>query len=143
MEDVLDVYHRPYNANRPVVCIDEASKELHSSPRPDLPAKPGRHGRKDYEYAREGTRDLFMTVEPLTGHCSVRVTQRCTYIDYAEHLRWHVDEAYPDAELVVVVNDNLNTHTQWPVCTKRLNRRKPIVSRTGWRCTILQNMPVG
>jgi transposase len=111
MEDVLDVYHRPYNAIRPVVCIDEASKELHSSPRPDLPAKPGRHGRKDYEYAREGTRNLFMTVEPLTGRCSVRVTQRRTYIDYAEHLRWLVDEAYPDAELVVVVNDNLNTHT--------------------------------
>jgi len=111
MEDVLDVYQRPYDPNRPVVCIDEASKELHSSPRPDLPAKPGRRGRQDYEYAREGTRNIFMTVEPLTGRCSARITLRRTYIDYAEHLRWLVDEAYPDADCIVVVNDNLNIHT--------------------------------
>lgn len=110
MEDVLGVYHWPYNPNRPVVCIDEASKELHGSPRPDLPAKPGRRGRQDYEYAREGTRNIFMTVEPLTGRCSARVTLRRTYVDYAQHLRWLVDEEYPDAEVVVVVNDNLNTH---------------------------------
>ncbi|MEP6754921.1 MAG: IS630 family transposase [Chthonomonadales bacterium] len=111
MEDVLDVYARPYDAKHPVICTDECSKELHTSPRPDLPAKPGKNGRQDYEYAREGTRNMFIAVEPLTGRNSVRVTQRRTSVDYAEHLRRLVDEEYADAEYIVLVNDNLNTHS--------------------------------
>ena len=112
MEDVLDVYHRPYDSNRPVVCLDEASKELHSSPRPDLPAEPGEPVRQDYEYARQGTRNLFLWTEPLAGRRSVRVTERRTSLDMAEQLQLLADVDYPDAEVIVLVTDNLNTHSQ-------------------------------
>jgi hypothetical protein len=114
MEDVLDVYHRPYDPDRPVVCLDEKSKELHSSPRPDLPAQPGRSLREDYEYAREGTRNLFLWTEPLAGRREVRVTDRRTSQDLAEQLRILADVEYPEAEVIVLVMDNLNTHT--PAC---------------------------
>lgn len=111
MEDILDVYALPYDPRRPVVCTDEATKELHGSIRPDMPAKPGKRGRQDYEYTREGTRNIFMAVEPLVGRCSVRVTERRTYVHFGEHLRRLVDEEYPDAEMIVLVTDNLNTHS--------------------------------
>jgi len=111
MEDVLSVYERPYDPKRPMVCVDEKSKELHTSPRPGLPAKPGRIGRQDYEYARAGTCNIFMTVEPLTGKCSAYATERRTLMDFAHHLKSIVDEMYPDADCIVLVTDNLNTHT--------------------------------
>jgi len=111
MEDVLDVYHRPYDAQRPVVCLDETSKELHATPRGNLAAAPGTPARHDYEYARHGTRNLFLAVEPLRGWRQVRVTERRTAVDFAEQLRQLVDEVYPSCERVVLVTDNLNTHT--------------------------------
>lgn len=114
MEDVLEVYQRPYDPQRPVVCLDEKRKELHSTPRGTLPMEPGQEAREDYEYARHGTTNLFLAVEPLAGRRSVRVTERRTARDFAEELRRLVDEEYPDAERIVLVTDNLNTHT--PAC---------------------------
>lgn len=115
MEDVLQVYTRPYNPQRPQVCIDEKSKELHSdlATRQPLPLQPGRRARQDYEYKREGTANIFMMVEPLAGKRWVRVTDRRTKLDFAEQLRIMADERYPDAEVIVLVVDNLNTHGPW------------------------------
>jgi len=114
MEDVLDVYQRPYDAKRPVICLDEKSKELHTTPHGELPMKPSQTKRQDYEYARQGVCNLFLAVEPLQGRRRVRVTERRTACDFAEQLRLLVEEEYPDAELVILVTDNLNTHT--PAC---------------------------
>ena len=111
MEDVLAVYHRPYNPLRPVVCLDEHSKELRSTPRGSLGMEPGQAARQDYEYAREGTCNVFLAVEPLKGKRTARVTERRTSADFAEQLRLLVDIDYPDAECVVLVTDNLNTHS--------------------------------
>ena len=114
MEDVLEVYARPYDPKRPVVCLDEASKELHSTPRGSLPMVPGQPVRQDYEYERHGVCNLFLSLEPLTGRRKVRVTDRRTAQDFAEELRALVDEEQPDADAVVLVTDNLNTHG--PAC---------------------------
>jgi len=110
MEDVLSVYHRPYDAARPVVCVDEASKELHGTPRGSLPAGPGQPVRVDYEYERHGRRNIFLAVEPLAGRRHLRVTERRTSCDFAKFLQFLVEEAYAEAEVVVLVTDNLNTH---------------------------------
>ena len=110
MEDVLDVYHRPYNPDCPVICLDECSKELHSTPRRELAAEPGIARRQDYEYERQGTCNIFCWVEPLVGRRGVRVTPRRTAVDFAEQLRLLVDEADPDARQIVLITDNLNTH---------------------------------
>lgn len=114
MEDVLDVYQRPYDSRFPVVCLDEAGKELHSTPRGNLPMKPGREVYQDYEYERHGVCNLFLAIEPLRGWRSVRVTERRTKLDFAEELRLLVDEDYPEAEKIVLITDNLNTHR--PAC---------------------------
>lgn len=111
MEDVLEVYHRPYDPVRPVICLDETCKELHGTPRGSLSLRPGQGRRQDYEYERHGTRNLFLWVEPLTGRRQVRVTERRTAVDFAEQLRHLVEEAYPQVERIVLVTDNLNTHT--------------------------------
>ncbi len=111
MEDVLDVYQRPYDPKRPVVCIDEGGKELRDTPHGTQPMQPGQPAREDYEYERLGKANLFLSVEPLAGKRRVRVTERHTYPDFAEALRCLVDEDYPDAEKIVLVCDNLNTHT--------------------------------
>ena len=113
-EDILEVYARPYNPKRPVVGVDEGAKELRSTPRGSLPVEPGEPRRQDYEYARHGTANLFVSVEPLTGRRRVRVTERRTAVDFAEGLRMLVDIDYPEAECVVLVTDNLNTHS--PAC---------------------------
>ena len=110
MEDVLDVYQRPYDPKRPVVCLDEASKELHDTPRGSLPLEPGQPLREDYEYERHGVANLFMAIEPLRGWRKVRVTEQRTRRDFAEQLRLLSDEDYPQAERIVLVVDNLNTH---------------------------------
>jgi DDE superfamily endonuclease len=112
MEDVLDVYQRPYDPKRPVVCIDEKSKELHSTPRGSLPTEPDRHERIDYEYERNGTANIFLWVEPLKGRRKATVTDRRTSIDFALELKQLVDIDYPEAEQVVLVADNLNTHSR-------------------------------
>lgn len=110
MEDVLDVYQRPYDARRPVVALDEKSKELHDTPRGSLPLEPGQPLRQDYEYERHGVCNLFLSFEPLRGWRKVCVTDRRTKQDFAEQLRLLADEDYPDAETIVLVMDNLNTH---------------------------------
>ena len=110
MEDVLDLYAEPYDPQRPVVCFDESSTQMLAHVREPLPAAPGRLRREDYEYRREGTRNLFMTCEPKAGWRHVAVTERRTREDFAHQMRWLVDEAYPNVEQVRVVLDNLNTH---------------------------------
>jgi hypothetical protein len=110
MEDVLDVYHRPYDPARPVVALDEASKQLVAETAQPLPPEPGRPERFDYEYVRKGTANLFMLSEPLAGWRHVMVTDRRTAVDFAEAVRWLAEDVYPDAERVVLVMDNLNTH---------------------------------
>jgi len=111
MEDVLDVYQRPYDRRRPVVCLDEASKQLVGESRTPLPAAPGQPARVDYEYVRNGTANLFLVTEPLGGWRHVEVTARRTAVDFAGVLRCLSDELLADAEKIVLVLDNLNTHT--------------------------------
>lgn len=110
MEDVLDVYHRPYDPQRPVVCLGEISKVLHSTPQGTIPMQPGASARQDYEYQRHGSANLFLSVEPLRGQRQVRVTQQRTAQAFAQVLQALVDEDYPQAETIVLVVDNLNTH---------------------------------
>ena len=110
MEDVLEVYHRPYDEKRPVACLDEATKQLVGEVVAPVPAEPGRPERYDYEYVRNGTANLFMISEPLLGWRAVQVTERRTAVDFAEVVRWLVEEVHEDAEKVVLVMDNLNTH---------------------------------
>lgn len=110
MEDVLDVYHRPYDPARPVVAVDETSKQLVGEAVQPIPAEPGQPERFDYEYVRNGTANLFMISEPLAGWRHVMVTERRTAKDFAEVLRWLAEDVYPEADKVVLVMDNLNTH---------------------------------
>jgi hypothetical protein len=110
MEDVLEVYHRPYDPSRPQVCLDEASKQLVGETVHPLPPEPGQAERFDYEYVRNGTANLFMLSEPLAGWRHVMVTDRRTAKDFAEVLRWLAEEVYPAADRIVLVMDNLNTH---------------------------------
>lgn len=110
MEDVLDVYRRAYDPNRPVVCLDEASKPLIRETRTPIPARPGQPERVDYEYERNGTANLFMVFEPLAGRRRVTVTDRRPEIDFPHVIRELVDEQYPEVDKVVLVMDNLNTH---------------------------------
>ena len=110
MEDVLEVYKRPRDVERPVVCLDETSKQLIGETRTPIPGAPGQPERIDYEYERQGTANLFMTFEPLAGWRWVKVTERRTAVDFAEVLRELSDVHYPDAKKIVLVMDNLNTH---------------------------------
>ena len=110
MEDVLDLYAEPYDEARPVVGFDETSKRLIAETRQPLPAKPGRAECFDCEYSRQGVRNLFLFCEPQRGWRHVEVTGQRTMPDFAWQMKWLVDEAYPQAERVRVVLDNLNTH---------------------------------
>jgi hypothetical protein len=110
MEDVLEVYTRPYDPRRPVVCVDEATKQLVAEITPPLPMEPGQPARHDYEYERRGTANLFMQCEPLVGRRHVKVTDRRTNEDFARLLRDLSDVHYPDVEVIVLMLDNLNTH---------------------------------
>ena len=110
MEDVLDMYEEEYDPERPVVCFDETSKQLVGHKREPIAAGPGRLERQDYEYERNGARNLFMICEPKGGWRHVEVTERRTAVDFAERMRWLVDEAYPDVGVIRLVLDNLNTH---------------------------------
>jgi hypothetical protein len=111
MEDVLEVYKRPYDPARPVVCLDETSKQLVGEVATPVPAAPGQVAHYDYEYVRHGVANLFMIFEPLAGQRDVEVTDRRTKKDYAECLRKISDRMYPEAKVIVLVQDNLNTHT--------------------------------
>jgi hypothetical protein len=111
MEDVLEVYKRPYDPKRPQVCMDETTKQLLADEQEPLPVKPGHPERYDYEYDREGVANLFMFSEPLAGKRHVKITDRRTKKDWAEAMRELSDVYYPDAEVIVVVLDNLNTHS--------------------------------
>jgi hypothetical protein len=111
MEDVLDVYRRPYDPARPLVCMDELSKELRADTRTPLPMEPKHPQRVDYEYEREGVANIFLFCEPLAGQRQVTVTERRTRVDWAHRVKALVDTDYPDAERVVLVMDNLNTHS--------------------------------
>ena len=110
MEDVLDVYHRPYDPRFPQVCMDELSLQLLGEVRPPLPPRPGRVARVDYEYERHGVRNLFLAVEPLRGWRHVAATERRTKCDWATFMRELADVHYPAAERIILVLDNLNTH---------------------------------
>jgi hypothetical protein len=110
MEETLNVYQRPYDERRPLVCFDEATKQLVKHVNDPIPAKPGQPEIIDYEYERNGTGNLFMLNEPLAGRRMVLVTARRTAVDYAEAIRYLVDEMYPNAEKIILVHDNLNTH---------------------------------
>ena len=110
MEDVLAVYTRPHDPARPLVCLDETSKQLVGETRPAVPMAPGRPARHDYEYRRNGTANLFMAFAPLEGRRHVKVTARRTAIDYAHMLRDLSDLHFADAEKIILVQDNLNTH---------------------------------
>lgn len=111
MEDVLDLYAERYDPRRPVVGFDERPLQLLAETRAPVAPAPGRVRRVDYEYRRNGTANLFMIVEPLAGRRHVEVTERRTALDFAQQMRWLVDEAYPDVKVIRVVLDNLNTHT--------------------------------
>ena len=111
MEDVLEVYKRPYNANRPLICMDEMPKQLLADTREPIACQPGVPARQDYEYKRNGVEDLFMLFEPLQGKRYVEVKDQRRRIEWACVMKLVSDELYPDAEKIVVVLDNLNTHT--------------------------------
>ncbi|MDF2745570.1 MAG: hypothetical protein K0S88_6950 [Actinomycetia bacterium] len=111
MEDVLAVYTRPYDSRRPQVCLDETSRQLLAQLTPPRPVAPGRPAREDYEYQRQGVCNVFLVCEPLRGWRQVTVSARRTRIDWAHCVKELVDIHYPDAEVIVLVQDNLNTHT--------------------------------
>ena len=110
MEDVLEVYARPYDRNFPVVCMDESSVQLIGEVHAPIPAAPGHSELKDDEYVRKGVASIFMEVEPLGGKRKVKITERRTRIDWAHFIKEMLEERYADAEKVVLVMDNLNTH---------------------------------
>lgn len=130
MEDVLEVYHRPFDPQRPVVCLDETTKQLVSETRTPLPAAAGRPVSHDYEYERQGVATLFMLCAPLHGGREVSVRERKTRVDYAQCLRALAEEPFPQAEKIVLVQDNLNPHAAAslyeafaPVTARRLLER--------------------
>jgi hypothetical protein len=110
MEDVLEVYQRPPDPAFPLVCLDETSKQLIAETRVPIPAKPGRPARRDYEYERNGTANLFMMFAPLEGWRRVKVTDRHAAVDYAQILKGLSDTHFPEADKIVLVQDNLSTH---------------------------------
>lgn len=111
MEDVLEVYKRPYDPLRPQVCMDETSRQLLRDTREALPMEPGKAERVDYEYERGGVANVFMFMEPLAGKRWVDITEHRTKVDWAHEIKEMVDVRYPQAEKIVLVMDNLNTHS--------------------------------
>jgi hypothetical protein len=142
MEDVLEVYTRPYDPRRPQVCLDETSRQLLGEVTPPLPVAPAGRPGSDYEYERRGVCNLFLVWEPLAGWRDVMVSARRTRIDWAHCIKDLVDVHYPDAERIVLVQDNnLNTHTPAslyeafsPAEAKRLAARRSAAA-TSWSLT--------
>ena len=110
MEEVLALYHEPYDPDQPVVCFDEHPTELTKEVCEPLPAKPGRVAREDYQYEPNGVKNMFLAAEPLAGWRTVTITDRRTTEDWVVFMRYLVDEHYPDADCIRVVLDNLSTH---------------------------------
>lgn len=110
MEDILDVYKRPYDEKNPVVCVDESNKQLTKETRISIPAEPGKPERYDTEYERNGTGNIFLACEPLVGKRQIKITDHRKKTDFAEFLKELIDTDYPNANKIVVVMDNLNTH---------------------------------
>lgn len=110
MEDVLEVYHRPYEPEYPVICMDESNKQLVADITKQIPCSPGRPKRIDHEYIRKGVAEIFIAVEPLTGKSVSRITEQRTRKDWAEFIRHLLVHCYPKAQKIVLVMDNLNTH---------------------------------
>lgn len=136
MEDILEVYHRPYDPKRPLVCIDEASKQQVKETREPLPRKPGQPERYDYEYDRNGVSNLFMIFAPLEGWRHVEVTDRRTSVDFANCLKEVVEVHFPEAEQIVLVSDNLNTHK--PACLYEAfapEEARRIIEKLEWHYT--------
>jgi DDE superfamily endonuclease len=140
MEDVLEVYHRPHDPEYPLVCVDEASKQLIAETRVPIKAKPGHPARHDYEYERNGTANLFMMFAPLEGWRHVKVTDRHTAVDYAHLLKELADVHFAKAKKIVLMEDNLNTHKPaslyeaFPAAEAR-----PLVERFEWHYTPKHN----
>lgn len=111
MEDVLTLYAQPYDAATPLICFDEKPLILHADVREPLPVTPGHPQRQDDEYERLGTANLFVFVEPLAGYRAIEMSEQRTKLDFAQTMRWLVDEVYPEAQMIRLVMDNLNTHT--------------------------------
>lgn len=111
MEDVLDVYRRPHDPKRPLVCLDETNRQLTLETRPSIAAKPNQPKRMDYEYKRNGVVNLFMMFAPLEAKRHVRVSDQRTRVDFAACIKELVDVHYPEADQIVLVMDNLNTHS--------------------------------
>ena len=110
MEDILEVYKRPYDPRYPVVCMDESSKQLIGEVTPPIPPAPGHPLLKDDEYVRNGVAEIFLEVEPLAGKRNVAITERRTKVDWANYIKEMLDVRYSNANKVVLVMDNLNTH---------------------------------
>jgi hypothetical protein len=110
MEDVLDVYHLPYDPDYPVVCFDESSKQLVTEKRRSVPAEPGQLERYDYEYQRNGVRNLFLFFSPLVSWRHIKVTEQRTHLDWANCMKDLVDVHFPEATRIRLIQDNLNTH---------------------------------
>jgi hypothetical protein len=143
MEDVLDVYTRPYDPLRPQVCMDETSKQLLRDAQQPLPMEPGRVERRDYEYERGGVVNLFLFCEPLQGRRWVDVTERRTKTDWAHQIKELVDKRYPQAEQIVLVMDNLNTPTLPPPCMRLSIQRRLGGSQRSLRSTTPPSMVHG
>ena len=135
MEDVLEVYTRPYDPLRPQVCMDETSRQILRDTRDALPMAPGRSRREDYEYERGGVANVFMFTEPLTGRRWVEITEHRTKVDWAHQIEELVEERYPKAERIVLVMDNLNTHSPASLYETFDPDRRPDVSRRSLRST--------
>jgi hypothetical protein len=136
MEDVLETYQKPRDPDRPLVCVDETSKQLIVETRKPIPAKPGRVARHDYEYERNGAADIFMIFAPLEGWRHVKVTDRHAAVDYAQVLKELSDLHFPDAKQIVLVQDNLSTHTAASLYAAfPADEARRLVKRFEWRYT--------
>ena len=142
MEDVLAVYKRPRDAECPLVCLDETSKQLLADTRAQIPMKLGQPARCDYEYERNGTANLFMMFAPLEGWRRVKVTDRRTALDYAHALEDLSDRHFPNAKKIVLVQDNLNTHKPASLY-EAFRQKKQDVSSSGSNGITRQSSAVG
>lgn len=142
MEALCELYARPYDAQEPVVCLDEKSKQLLTASRPDLAAQPGQVAKQDYEYRRQGTCNLLVAVEPKGGHREVGVTARRTKAEFVQFVCGLLSTVYAGVRKLHLVVDNLNTHFAASF-EQVLGRRPPPPSWRGWSCITRPNTPVG
>ena len=142
MEDILAVYRRPYDPEEPLVCMDETTKQLIKEIRITVPAEPGIPERYDYEYERNGVCNLFMFYEPFGGKRYVSIKDRRAKVDWALQIKKLLDNHYPSARKVVLVMDNLNTHTGASL-HEAFPPHEPDVCWTDWKYIILQSMEAG